>query len=86
VAATVESAVGREEAVASAAHQLRIAGGTRKCSACRCLRHALDTIERTMPRASRPDELTVSIAEARSRLVPQRYECLVARCAIQRLR
>jgi hypothetical protein len=72
MAATMEGTTGSGEAVGTAAQQLRIAAATRKCWACGCLRHALDTIERAMPEPSRPEVLAASIAGSRSRLMPQR--------------
>lgn len=60
---------------AGVAH-LRAAADAKKCWACGCLRSALDGIERAdlpMPSASGLAEI---VALARSRIVPQRYECL----------
>lgn len=59
-----------------AAAQLSAAADAKKCWACGCLRNALDGIERTVPPASRKPGLAEAIALARSRLAPQRYECL----------
>ena len=59
-----------------AAMMLRAAEDARKCWACGCLRHALDTIDnaRTAPKGN--DTLDMALALARERLQPQRYECL----------
>jgi tetrahydromethanopterin S-methyltransferase subunit A len=62
--------------VTEAATQLRAAADARKCWACGCLRHALDAIDRAVPEPSRPLILADSMASAKARLVPQRYECL----------
>jgi tetrahydromethanopterin S-methyltransferase subunit A len=64
------------DSVTEAATQLRAAADARKCWACGCLRHALDAIDRAVPEPSRPLILADSMASAKARLVPQRYECL----------
>jgi len=74
-ATTVEGAPRSVEA-GDAARQLRLAVAARKCWVCGCLRHALDTIERAIPAAAGAEELTASVAEARARILPQRYDCL----------
>jgi tetrahydromethanopterin S-methyltransferase subunit A len=64
------------DGLSEAATQLRAAADARKCWACGCLRHALDAIDRAVPEPSRPLILADSMASAKARLVPQRYECL----------
>ena len=64
------------DGLTEASAQLQAAAGAKKCWACGCLRHALDTIDRGIPEASRPASLTNAVIAARARLVPQRYECL----------
>ena len=55
---------------------LRAAEDARKCWACGCLRHALDTIDNTRTAPKGNDALDMALALARERLQPQRYECL----------
>ena len=64
------------DGIIEAVTQVRTAAETKKCWACGCLRHALDTIDRAVPDAARPTSLTNAVIAARARLVPQRYECL----------
>ena len=59
-----------------AAAQLRTAAETKKCWACGCLHHALETIDRAVPETSRPMLLGEAMVSARACLVPQRYDCL----------
>jgi tetrahydromethanopterin S-methyltransferase subunit A len=59
-----------------AAMMLRAAADARKCWACGCLRHVLDTIDHAWPSRGRNDALAMARASARERLQPQRYECL----------
>ena len=71
-----EGATGSLGGIEHAAMMLRAAADARKCWACGCLRHALDTIDnaRTAPEGN--DALDMALASARERLQPQRYECL----------
>ncbi len=62
--------------VGHAATMLREAADARKCWACGCLRHALDTIGRALPTPRRTNALDAALAAAREHLVPQRYDCL----------
>ena len=55
---------------------LRAAADARKCWACGCLRHALDTLNRTLPAPGYNDALDGALNSARERLQQQRYECL----------
>ena len=55
---------------------LRAAADARKCWACGCLRHALDTIDHAQHSPGPNDALDAALASARERLLPQRYECL----------
>jgi hypothetical protein len=64
------------DSLTEAAGQLQAAADARRCWACGCLRHALDAIDRAVPGPSRPSALTLAMASAKARLVPQRYECL----------
>ena len=59
-----------------AATMLRAAADARKCWACGCLRHTLNTIDHARPPLGRDDALDVALVSAREHLVPQRYECL----------
>jgi len=71
-------AVGRSTngGIEHAARMVREAAGARKCRACGCLRHALDTIDRTLPSPRRSEALDAALTAARERLLPERYECL----------
>jgi tetrahydromethanopterin S-methyltransferase subunit A len=55
---------------------LRAATDARKCWACGCLRHALDTIDRAHSLPGGNNALDTVLASAREHLLPQRYECL----------
>jgi tetrahydromethanopterin S-methyltransferase subunit A len=61
-----------EEAVT----QLRQAAAAKKCWACGCLHHAIESIDQESPAARRPSELASAFEAARERLVPIRYDCL----------
>ena len=63
---------GTDEAV----RQLREAAAAKKCWGCGCLHQSLAAIERAVPSDDRAPELAAAIREARSRLVPVRYDCL----------
>jgi tetrahydromethanopterin S-methyltransferase subunit A len=65
-----------EDNVEHAAKMLQTAADARKCWACGCLRHSLDTIGRAGSVAGRHDTLDASLAAAREHLLPQRHECL----------
>jgi tetrahydromethanopterin S-methyltransferase subunit A len=69
---TADIAIGVAEAVA----HLRLAAAAKKCWACGCLRHALETIERAVPASARSEVLQETLVAARTCLVPERYECL----------
>jgi tetrahydromethanopterin S-methyltransferase subunit A len=66
----------RANSLTEAAAQLQAAADAKKCWACGCLRHALDAIDRAVSESSRPSDLAHAMASAKTRLVPQRYECL----------
>ena len=55
---------------------LRAAADARKCWACGCLQHALDTIYHAHHSPGSNDALDAALASARERILPQRYECL----------
>lgn len=59
-----------------AAEMMQSAADARKCWACGCLHHALDTINRSRPASSQADALVAALASAREHLQPQKYECL----------
>jgi tetrahydromethanopterin S-methyltransferase subunit A len=61
-----------DEAVA----QLREAASAKKCWACGCLHHALESIDKEPAAARRPRELVSALQAARERLLPVRYDCL----------
>ena len=65
-----------QSGIKHAATMLREAAGARKCWACGCLRHALDTIDRALPAPRRSDILDEALQAAHDRLLPERYECL----------
>ena len=69
-------ATGTQRSIEHAVTMLRAAADARKCWACGCLRHALDTIDHPLPPPGRHDVLDAVLASARERLVPQRYDCL----------
>jgi tetrahydromethanopterin S-methyltransferase subunit A len=55
---------------------LHAAAEARKCWACGCLHHALDTIEQAPAVTGLNAAVDAALAAAREHLVPQRYECL----------
>lgn len=65
-----------ERNVEHAARMLQAAADARKCWACGCLRHTLDTIGHAGPLSGHHDTLDIALAAARECLLPQRYECL----------
>ena len=67
---------GAHRGIQHTATMLRAAANARKCWACGCLRHALDTIDHALLPPGWNDALNVALASARERLQPQRYECL----------
>ncbi len=67
---------GTRSGIQHAATMLREAAEARKCWACGCLAHALDTIDQAREARGRLDTFDVALATARERLQPQRYECL----------
>ena len=69
-------AVGTARRLDHAAEMLHAAAEARKCWACGCLRHALDTIEQAPAVTSLSAAVDAALAAARENLLPQRYECL----------
>jgi hypothetical protein len=65
-----------EDNVEHAAKMLHAAADARKCWACGCLRHTLETIDHADSVAVRHHTLDAALAAARDHLLPQRYECL----------
>ena len=65
-----------EGSVEHATRMLQAATDARKCWACGCLRHALDTIDYALPASGHNEVLDAALASAREHLLPQRYECL----------
>jgi tetrahydromethanopterin S-methyltransferase subunit A len=59
-----------------AAEMLQSAAAARKCWACGCLRHALNTITLALAVIGRSTAVDAALAAARENLLPQRYECL----------
>ena len=68
--------VGTASGLDHAAEMLHAAAKARKCWACGCLRHALDTIEQGPAVAGLSTAADAALAAARENLLPQRYECL----------
>ena len=68
--------VGTASGLDHAAEMLRAAAEARKCWACGCLRHALDTIEQGPAVTGLSTAVDAALAAARENLLPQRYECL----------
>jgi tetrahydromethanopterin S-methyltransferase subunit A len=71
-----EGATDSQGGIEHAAMMLRAAADARKCWACGCLRHGLDTIDHARVSPECNDVLDMALASARERLQPQRYECL----------
>ena len=65
-----------EGSVEHAAAMLQAAADARKCWACGCLRHALDTLDHEPAASRRNEAIDAALAAARERILPQRYECL----------
>jgi tetrahydromethanopterin S-methyltransferase subunit A len=65
-----------EGSVEHATRMLQVATDARKCWACGCLRHALDTIDYALPASGHNEVLDAALASAREHLLPPRYECL----------
>ena len=65
-----------EGSVEHAAAMLQAAADARKCWACGCLRHALDTLDHVPAASGRIEAIDAALAAARERILPQRYECL----------
>ncbi len=55
---------------------LRAAADARKCWACGCLRHAVDTVDHALPGSRRSASLGAALDAVRHHLLPERYECL----------
>jgi tetrahydromethanopterin S-methyltransferase subunit A len=66
------SPAGIDEAVS----QLREAAGARKCYHCGCLRSTLKAIDEELPSGSQPPELREVVAEAHSKVLDMKYDCL----------
>jgi len=59
-----------------ATRQFREAAAAKKCWTCGCLHTSLTALDRELPATERPADLNAAIEEARSRLLPVKYDCL----------
>ena len=64
------------DAVGEAVQQLREVAAARKCWTCGCLKSSVEGIERAIPAAEQPPELSAALGQARERLAPLKYDCL----------
>ena len=67
---------GLHEGVDEAVRQLREAAAVKKCWTCGCLKTSVEGIERALPKAEQPPELTAALQAARERFAPVKYDCL----------
>lgn len=65
-----------EGSIEHAVAMLHAAAEARKCWACGCLRHALDSINEALPTTKRDEILVTALASVSGHLLPQSYECL----------
>ena len=73
---TLSGSSQEEDAIREAVSQLADASTAKKCWSCGCLQGSVATIERALPEAERPAELSAALRAVRQRFVEVAYDCL----------